>query len=219
MNQDKIGKLIRELRVKNGFTQQELADKLGVTYQAVSKWENGKNIPDISLLKDISNLFNIDINYLLDGRDVKKKNNYYWLIIPVVLLVVGCILFFNRSDDFMFKNITTTCDSFKISGSIAHNSSKSSIYISQVEYCGGDDKNIYNEITSTLIKKVDNIENILEVSSANNVTLEDYLKSLSFRVNSNNISCSDNLYIRIEAKINESIVTYKIPLKFVDNCY
>ena len=53
------------------------AKKYGVTYQAVSKWENGKNIPDISLLKQISEDFNIDIKDLLDGKksEIKKVDN------------------------------------------------------------------------------------------------------------------------------------------------
>ena len=54
---EKIGNIIKELRKKNNLTQQNLADQLGVTYQAVSKWENGKNIPDIAILKEISKLY------------------------------------------------------------------------------------------------------------------------------------------------------------------
>ena len=53
MDQKRIGNLIKELRKKNNLTQEKFAEKYGVTYQAVSKWENGKNIPDISLLKQI----------------------------------------------------------------------------------------------------------------------------------------------------------------------
>ena len=49
MNQEKVGKFIKKLRIDNNLTQAEFADKLGVTYQAVSKWENGKNVPDIAL--------------------------------------------------------------------------------------------------------------------------------------------------------------------------
>ena len=60
MNQDKIGNFIKSIRLDNNLTQKEFADKLGVTYQAVSKWENGKNIPDIAILKQICDEYNID---------------------------------------------------------------------------------------------------------------------------------------------------------------
>ena len=53
MNQDKISKLIKDLRKKNNLTQNEFAKEFNVTYQAVSKWENGKNLPDINVLKEI----------------------------------------------------------------------------------------------------------------------------------------------------------------------
>ena len=45
MDQEKIGKFIKEIRIKNNLTQKDLAEKYGVTYQAVSKWENGKCLP------------------------------------------------------------------------------------------------------------------------------------------------------------------------------
>lgn len=51
MNQEKIGEFIKKLRQDNNLTQKDLANKYNVTYQAVSKWERGLNIPDISLLK------------------------------------------------------------------------------------------------------------------------------------------------------------------------
>ena len=73
MNQEKIGKLIKDIRKKYNLTQAQLAEKYGVTYQAVSKWENGKNIPDVSLLKQISEDFEIDINDILDGKLKQKK--------------------------------------------------------------------------------------------------------------------------------------------------
>ena len=49
MNQEKIGEFIKKLRQDNNLTQKDLANKYNVTYQAVSKWERGLNIPDISL--------------------------------------------------------------------------------------------------------------------------------------------------------------------------
>ena len=57
MNQEKLSNIIKEIRKKNNLTQKQLAEKLNVTYQAVSKWENGKNFPDIAILKKISEEF------------------------------------------------------------------------------------------------------------------------------------------------------------------
>lgn len=72
MDSNKIGEFIKNLRKENNHTQQDFADMFGVTYQAVSKWENGKNIPDILILKEICKKFNIDINEILDGEKKKK---------------------------------------------------------------------------------------------------------------------------------------------------
>ena len=57
--------VILELRTKNGFSQDELAEKIHVTRQAVSRWENGETIPNIETLKLLSKLFDISINTLL----------------------------------------------------------------------------------------------------------------------------------------------------------
>ena len=62
MDQEKIGKFIKEIRLKQNMTQQEFANKWGVTYQAVSKWENGKNLPDIAILKEMCLEYNIDLD-------------------------------------------------------------------------------------------------------------------------------------------------------------
>ena len=75
MNQIKIGKFIQEKRKEQKMTQSELAEKLGVTDRSVSKWENGKNMPDISLFNILCNELNITINDLLSGEKV-DKNEY-----------------------------------------------------------------------------------------------------------------------------------------------
>ena len=53
MDQERIGKFICELRKEKNMTQQELADKLNVTDRAVSHWENGRRLPDYSLLSEL----------------------------------------------------------------------------------------------------------------------------------------------------------------------
>ena len=68
MNQENIGKYIKKLRKENNLSQEKLADKLGVTYQAVSKWERGLNLPDMTTLKEISNLFNVNIDDIINGE-------------------------------------------------------------------------------------------------------------------------------------------------------
>ncbi len=61
MNQEKFGKLIKDIRKKNKLTQKQLADKYNVTYQAVSKWENGLNMSDAVLMLEISKDFGISL--------------------------------------------------------------------------------------------------------------------------------------------------------------
>lgn len=82
MDQEKFGKFIKDIRKRNNLTQKQLADKYNVTYQAVSKWENGLNMPDTSLMKQISKDFGISIDELLEGeyKETKEKNifnNYH----------------------------------------------------------------------------------------------------------------------------------------------
>ena len=57
--------VIYELRTRNGMSQDELAEKIFVTRQAVSRWENGDTVPNTETLKLLSNLFNVSINTLL----------------------------------------------------------------------------------------------------------------------------------------------------------
>ncbi len=66
-----IGKNIRELRRRNRMTQLQLAEQLGITAQAVSKWETGHSAPDISLLPYIAELFGITIDELLNIEKLK----------------------------------------------------------------------------------------------------------------------------------------------------
>ena len=79
MNGLKVGERIAELRARNNITQLELAEKLGVTDRAVSKWETGSGYPDIALLPQIADVFNVCIDYLLRGEPVKKQK---WLVRP-----------------------------------------------------------------------------------------------------------------------------------------
>lgn len=74
MNQEKIGKFIAKKRKEMNMTQAELASKLGVTDRAVSHWENGRRLPDVSLFKLICEIFDISVNELLNGEEIKKND-------------------------------------------------------------------------------------------------------------------------------------------------
>lgn len=73
MNQEKIGKFIAENRKAKKITQFELAEKLGVTDRSVSNWENGKNMPDLSLFKPLCDILGISINELMSGEKISNK--------------------------------------------------------------------------------------------------------------------------------------------------
>ena len=75
MDQIKIGKFIAESRKKNNLTQMQLAEKLNITDRAISKWENGKAMPDSSIMLDLCNELKISVNELLSGEMI-DMNNY-----------------------------------------------------------------------------------------------------------------------------------------------
>ena len=75
IDNEKVGKFIENLRKEKGLTQQDLADILSVSNQAVSKWESGRNLPDIAIQRVICDTFNITMEELHAGeRDIKKRN-------------------------------------------------------------------------------------------------------------------------------------------------
>ena len=74
MNQEKIGKFIQELRKEKGLTQEELAEKLGITKNAVSKWERGISLMDLSLLKPLSEILEVSITEILSGDRIDDNS-------------------------------------------------------------------------------------------------------------------------------------------------
>lgn len=94
MNQKKVSKLIVYLRKKHGLTQQELADKLNITPKAISKWECGIGLPDVTMLKEISKVFNITTDELLNGelKEKEQKQPPYLLIIIILIILLVIII-------------------------------------------------------------------------------------------------------------------------------
>ena len=75
MDQIKIGRFIAERRKAVGLTQMQLAETLGITDRAISKWENGKAMPDSSLMLELCDILEISVNELLIGEEIIMENN------------------------------------------------------------------------------------------------------------------------------------------------
>lgn len=227
MNQEKIGKLIKDIRKKNNLTQKELAEKLGVTYQAVSKWENGRNIPDISLLKQMSEEFGIELSGFLEGNIEKKKHNknILWFVLGIIILLATLIFIYFHDKNFEFKTLSSTCSTFTIKGTIAYNKNKSSIHISNIEYCGGENNEIYETIECALYEKNGDTKTLIsKLTSSNKKTkLEDYLKEVEIKISDYERTCAiysdHSLFLEIKAYQNNNEATvYDVPLHLDDEC-
>lgn len=222
MNQEKISNLIKQLRKKDNLTQAQFANKYNVTFQAVSKWENGKSLPDIVLLKQICKDYNISIDEVLEG-EINKKNKYLLLIPLIVILIIG-LVFILKKDDFEFKTLSSSCSNFKISGSIAYNNNKSHLHLSNIDYCGNDDNNHYVKIECTLYEKKQNINKELDKLYYDNdeIKLKDFLENIEFDLKDFSKMCrsydNDSLYLEINATTKDNKTTnYKVSLS-INEC-
>ena len=75
MNQIKIGRFIAECRRNVGLTQMQLAEKLGITDKAISKWERGLSMPDTAIMLELCEILCISVNELLSGEKITMENN------------------------------------------------------------------------------------------------------------------------------------------------
>lgn len=127
MDQEKIGRFISVKRKEKGITQQELAEKLGVSDRTVGNWENGRNMPDLSLFKPLCEELNISINELLSGEELNtseyqekleeniintidygnKKNNKTNNFVGTLLIILGIMI--SLCSMFVFKNDNVFC--------------------------------------------------------------------------------------------------------------
>ena len=115
MNQIKIGRFIAECRKKANLTQIQLAEKLGITDKAISKWERGVAMPDTSIMLNLCDILGISVNELLNGekiymensnqkneqllldmaKELEKKNKVIWtsmwaiMIVSIIALLAG----------------------------------------------------------------------------------------------------------------------------------
>lgn len=75
MDQKKIGSFLKELRNKKGITQEAFAEELGVSGRTVSRWETGSNMPDLDILIQIADYYDVEIREVLEGERKSENMN------------------------------------------------------------------------------------------------------------------------------------------------
>lgn len=232
MDQERIGKLIKDIRKKNNLSQSAFAKKYGVTYQAVSKWETGKNIPDLAIIKQICSNYDISIDELLDGstKESIKDRKLIGIIIFLIALIaisVGILFITNKEEtdnSFEFKTLSSQSEEFSLTGSIAYNKDKTSIYISNVEYKGLDKEVEYKQIKSILYE-IDG-KTKQEIGTYDKtflITFEEYIKGMTFNIDNHASICKEyteeSLLLEISATTKDEKTTkYEIPISISENC-
>jgi transcriptional regulator with XRE-family HTH domain len=218
MDYKKIGAFIKRLRLENNLSQKELADRIPISREAISKWECGRTIPDSSTIVRLSNIFNVSIDELLFGEYKTKKNKKELeefhlqiydernnihkklkisLVIFIILLVIIILFLFqyflNSYNSVKIYTIATENENIFLSDGIAM-TTEDSIYFRLGNINGIDSNSItkislyYNNGTKKLI---------YETSSPEDILIKDYYNSNEyFDIENNNVNL-DSIYVDI----------------------
>lgn len=229
MNQERIGKFILKCRSEKKLTQQELADKIGVTNKAISKWENGRGMPDYSIFKDLCNALDITVIELLNGEKNSNENiviteyiNYKekksqkkilcFLATIIIILIFSTLLIYFINN---YKNIKV----YELSGSgqnfIYENSLLIKSNINNILKFGNiKSTTIKNEniIFIELVIKKDNEYNLItKWKNETNTLIEKYGYEEYFS-NVNKEEIKNNLYLIVYYHENKELKIDKIKL-------
>lgn len=241
MNQEKVGKFIAEMRKEKKLTQEDIANHFGITSQAVSKWERGINAPDISILKELAQVLNVEVIELLNGEKInlkkenvndtminsiefyenrtKKKYGKICYVITLFFFVVLSILllFYGINNYNKIKVYTITSDDIlSVSGKIMFNPKQKCLLIGRILY-----NDIYTGTDKELKVKAINIK----IEASNQVFIQTgNMESVSYNEIKNineylrEISITDmEVYENGEEVIKENDLNdLKIVLEYVD---
>ena len=197
MDNKKIGKLIASLRNKLGLTQQELGDKIGVGFRAVSKWERGLNLPDIGNMNELSKILGITLDELMAGelkeRDETKpkkklspKIKITIAIITAIVIVLSTIFIYQNNKTYVYTITGNNKKEYYVEGQLSLKGKEITIKISELGF-------LDSELNSTLIT---NYEYEVEVNgqfifgygynpTTNSIEKEDSIKNFNqnFKIN------------------------------------
>lgn len=243
MDLNKVGTFIANLRKEKDLTQAKLGEMLGVNDKTVSRWETGKNAPDISILNDLSEKLDISVKELLNGeRNLEKDINiealkYYnnrgkkriliSAIIAVLIILLLSILFFsiNKYNQYKVFKVYSSNSNLNLEGIVVLNPYRNIIVLRNIEYSD------YNEGTtdeisskSYYVKLLSN-DKIIKNEIYNfdkEMTLRDFLETYTLYVdeslkNSEDLILLDNLILYIEYKENDKIQDISFDLYLVES--
>ncbi len=212
MDLNKVGKFIANLRKEKGLTQNELGTLLGVTDTTVSKWERGINAPDISILTNLSNILDISVTELLQGkrlrlaqRDISvesikfynriSKHKYVKFFILALLLIIITFLsifMINNYNRFKVYRVSSDIEDFSVNGYVIFNKDKNIIVINKIEYIDkyiGTNKEIKVKYVDMFLKCGDKIlysvKDSINIDEHNLYSLSDYINNKFIYIDEN----------------------------------
>lgn len=234
MNQEKIGKFIASRRELKKLKQTELADKLGVTNKAISKWENGRGMPDYSLFKDLCRELEISVTELLNGEldkknhlpseetltsyiaynEKKSKKKIKKLIIILILIIIFSILsiyFINTYKKITVYELSGESENFKYeNGLLIKSNIKNILELGKITSNTIAQDQIINQKLTIKIK--DQYYFITDIEESEVITENygygEYLNETKLKY------IPDNLYIIIWYKIDDKISSEIIKLSY-----
>ncbi len=246
MNFDNTGKFIKKLREEKKWTQEQLASKIPLGREAISKWENGKSLPDISSLQKLSEIFSVNIDELLAGERMPKENitlklyNERFILkkritILVTLLILSLLLFFS----YYFINLYKSINIYTVHGKGDNFEINSGLFVITKEkvYFNLGNVSCLNYDKTNKIEKVevyytlDDEQTILVSSYDENILLFDKVGYEEYFDMNNINSIIENMYVKIyyndtneifklsftEDYVNDSLFFSKKPKVAVDS--
>lgn len=216
---------IKTLRQERQITQQQLADQYGVSFQAVSKWENGRNLPELALVQRICNDYHVRVDDVLAG-EYRPKRRWSWrktLVLLGIILMILAVLFYsatnlsNNVSGFEFRTLSTRCRDFELQGSISYDEHKTAVQITSVEYHGENAAEKYSRIECDLYEKNGDMIKQIAHTESNDTTMQDFLHCIVLTADGYQRICDvyndDNLSLVIAVTdLYDKTTIYEVPL-------
>lgn len=145
MDNKKIGKLIADLRRKQGLTQEQLGEKVGVGFRSVSKWECGKTLPDIGIINDLSKILGISSDELLSGELKSKEDNndkkkispkiiITISILTLIIIFISTVYTYEKNKTYTYRVSSIEKEEYYVKGTATYNNDNISINISDIKF-------------------------------------------------------------------------------------